>query len=71
MVPQSAPHSVESEPHGSQIGTKLSPLARRWLREPLLHFLLAGAILFATYELVNPAANRTDHINQIVLPVDD
>lgn len=71
MVPQSAPHSVESEPHGSQIGTKLSPLARRWLREPLLHFLLAGAILFATYELVNPAANRTDQINQIVLTEDD
>jgi peptidyl-prolyl cis-trans isomerase C len=71
MVPQSAPHSVESEPHGSQIGTKLSPLARRWLREPLLHFLLAGAIVFATYELVNPAANRTDQINQIVLTKDD
>ena len=44
---------------------------RRWLREPLLHFLLAGALIFAIYELLNPAANRTDRANQIVLTKDD
>ena len=71
MVPQAAPHSVRIRTARVKIGTKLSPLARRWLREPLLHFLLAGALLFAIYELVNPAANRTDHINQIVLTEDD
>ena len=44
---------------------------RRWLREPLLHFLLAGALIFAIYQLLNPAANRTDRANQIVLTKDD
>ena len=44
---------------------------RRWLREPLLHFLLAGALIFAIYEVLNPAANRTDRANQIVLTKDD
>jgi hypothetical protein len=27
---------------------------RAWLREPLVHFLLAGAVLFAGYRLLNP-----------------
>ena len=71
MVPQSAPHSVESEPHGSQIGAKLSSLARRWLREPLLHFLVAGALVFAIYELANPVANRVGRTDQITLTKDD
>lgn len=71
MVPQSAPHSVESEPHGSQIGAKPSPLARRWLREPLLHFLVAGALVFAIYERASPAANRVDRTDQITLTKDD
>ena len=25
------------------------PTVRRWLREPLIHFLLIGAVLFAVY----------------------
>jgi hypothetical protein len=41
------------------------------LREPLLHFLLAGALIFAIYELLNPAASRTDRVNQIALTKDD
>ena len=44
---------------------------RRWLREPLLHFLLAGVVIFAVYTLLNPAANRIDPSNQIVLTKDD
>jgi hypothetical protein len=41
------------------------------LREPLLHFFLLGALIFAVYELLNPAANRTDQANRIVLTKDD
>ena len=32
------------------------PTVRRWLREPLLHFLLIGALLFGLYELAPSAA---------------
>jgi peptidyl-prolyl cis-trans isomerase C len=58
-------------PLESQTGPKPPTLVRRWLREPLLHFLLAGALIFATYELLNPAAERTNRANQIALTKDD
>jgi peptidyl-prolyl cis-trans isomerase C len=45
-------------------------LVRRWLREPLLHFLLAGALIFAVYDLLHPA-DRNAQANQIVLTKDD
>jgi hypothetical protein len=38
---------------------------RRWFREPLLHSLLAGALIFAIYDLLNPAANRIDRADHI------
>jgi peptidyl-prolyl cis-trans isomerase C len=77
MTPQPTvelqPTSEPSEPASpqSQTGSKPSPRVRRWLREPLLHFLLAGALIFAIYQLLNPAANRTDRANQIALTKDD
>jgi peptidyl-prolyl cis-trans isomerase C len=61
----------EPAPLESQTGPKPSPRVRRWLREPLLHFLLAGALIFAIYEVLNPAANRADRANQIALTKDD
>jgi peptidyl-prolyl cis-trans isomerase C len=45
--------------------------ARRWTREPLLHFLLAGAVTFAVYDLLNPPANGTGQADRIVLTKDD
>src|SRR5262245_19076325 len=63
------PLQRESGPQGSQ-DAKPSRI-RRWLREPLLHFLLAGALVFAVYELLNPAAGRIDRVNQITLTQDD
>jgi len=36
----------------------VSPRASRWLREPLLHFLLAGLALFFLYGLVTRGASR-------------
>jgi peptidyl-prolyl cis-trans isomerase C len=58
-------------PLASETGPKPPSVVHWWLREPLVHFLLAGALIFATYELLNPAAERTDRANQIVLTKDD
>jgi peptidyl-prolyl cis-trans isomerase C len=71
LGPQPTLVPPESAPRGAQTGPKSRPLMRRWLREPLLHFLLAGALIFAIYELLNPAAIRTDRGNQIMLTKDD
>src|SRR5437867_3300337 len=69
--PQPDLDPLKSGPHWSPTGPKRLRLAGRWLREPLLHFFLAGALIFAIYELLNPAANRTDRTSQIVLTKDD
>jgi peptidyl-prolyl cis-trans isomerase C len=44
---------------------------RRWLREPLLHFLLAGLMLFVGYRLLNPAAGEQAHRSRIEVTDDD
>jgi parvulin-like peptidyl-prolyl isomerase len=44
---------------------------RRWLREPLLHFLLIGAALFAVYSWVNRGRIGIESSKQIVLSLDD
>ncbi len=43
----------------------------RWLREPLLQFLLAGALLFAGYRALHPEASRTTDNNRIEVTSDD
>ncbi len=50
--------------------TATSPL-HRFLREPLLHFLLLGMALFGISRFVKPAADRTAPSRQIVLTLDD
>ena len=44
---------------------------RRWLREPLLHFLLIGLLLFGGYRMLHPDAFGRDSGNRIVLTEDD
>jgi len=44
---------------------------KRWLREPLLHFLVAGALLFAGYRALHPESRRTNDENRIELTADD
>jgi peptidyl-prolyl cis-trans isomerase C len=44
---------------------------KRWLREPLLQFLVAGALLFAGYRLLHPEVSRTTDDNRIELTADD
>ena len=44
---------------------------KRWLREPLLHFLLIGAALFAIYHWLNPTAASSNNSRRIELTRDD
>jgi peptidyl-prolyl cis-trans isomerase C len=44
---------------------------KRWLREPLLHFLVAGLALFAIYRALNPAALEQANLSRIELTNDD
>jgi peptidyl-prolyl cis-trans isomerase C len=44
---------------------------KRWLREPLLQFLVAGALLFAGYRALHPEASRTTDDKRIEVSVDD
>lgn len=43
----------------------------RWLREPLLHFLLLGAALFAAWSYFEPTASPDDAATEIRLTPDD
>ncbi len=52
---------------------KKNPLGRpgRWLRDPLLHFLLIGVALFGGYRWLNPPQDQSEQPDQIVLTSDD
>jgi peptidyl-prolyl cis-trans isomerase C len=66
-TPREARSPAESDgPRGS-----LRRAAARWLREPLLHFLLLGAALFAISRVLNPSAGKPTPSRQIVLTLDD
>jgi peptidyl-prolyl cis-trans isomerase C len=71
VKPELNPEPPAPAPLTSETGPKPPSLVRRWLREPLVHFLLAGALIFATYELLNPPADRTARATQVVLTKDD
>jgi hypothetical protein len=43
----------------------------RWLREPLLHFLVAGVLLFVGYRAVAPASEARETTSRITLTDDD
>lgn len=45
--------------------------AKEWLREPLLHFLAAGLLLFAGYRALHPEPEQPDHSRRIALTEDD
>lgn len=52
-------------------GGRAPSFPNRWLREPLLHFLLAGLALFAGYRALHPELNSRDLSDRIVLTEDD
>lgn len=43
------------------------PIARRIIRDPLIHFLLAGAVLFALNGWLNPPDSRSEDVRTIVV----
>lgn len=43
----------------------------RWLREPLLQFLVVGVLLFALWKVVNPSTGDPGPAHRIVLTTDD
>ena len=49
----------------------LLPALKRWLREPLLHFLLLGLLLFAVYAYLNHGRLGGEGSRQIVVSLDD
>src|SRR5262245_4163209 len=59
--------ALEGGPRGSRRTTRL----RRWLREPLVHFLVLGAALFVISRFVSPASSPATPNRQIVLTLDD
>jgi peptidyl-prolyl cis-trans isomerase C len=44
---------------------------KRWLREPLLHFLVAGLLLFAAYRILHPELSMQTDVHRIELTTDD
>src|SRR5262245_39289354 len=46
-------------------------LLKRWLREPLLHFLLIGLVLFVVYRALNPTTVQQENRSRIELTDDD
>jgi peptidyl-prolyl cis-trans isomerase C len=63
--------------NGSQVTTRHSQLRRslsivkRWLREPLLHFLLIGLLLYGVYAYINRGRIGIESPRQIVLSLDE
>jgi hypothetical protein len=46
-------------------------MLKRWLREPLLHFLLMGVVLFAAYAYMQRGRGGVESSKQIALSLDD
>lgn len=72
---ESLPHEdvTTAAPVRSPVPAPPRPSSRlgRWLREPLLHFLLAGILLFAAYRALNPEEGARLASNRIVITDDD
>jgi peptidyl-prolyl cis-trans isomerase C len=60
----------ESTPQ-SQPERSLWATLKRWLREPLLHFLLIGAVLFGIYSWMNRGRMGIEPSRQIAITMDD
>jgi peptidyl-prolyl cis-trans isomerase C len=43
---------------------------KRWLREPLLHFLLIGLVMFVVYSVLNFNPGTGDRLSRIELTAD-
>jgi peptidyl-prolyl cis-trans isomerase C len=64
------PDEQDSVPH-SGYGSSFFPLLKRWSREPLLHFLLLGVVLFGVYSYTQRGRGGVESSKQISLSLDD
>ena len=67
VVPAESTPAVER----SRLRWSFPPAVKRWLREPLLHFLLIGLALFAMYGYLNRGRGGYESSKQIALSLDD
>jgi len=66
LIDEEQPGLEESKPlHSSQ------PTLKRWLREPLLHFLALGFVLFVVYAYINRGRVGPESSKQIPISLDD
>ena len=63
--------SLAEEAQRSRLRQPFVAAAKRWLREPLLHFLLAGGVLFAAYAYFERGPGVTESSKEIRLTPDD
>ena len=66
----SALANLEEQSVRVDVAPKRSTLGR-WAREPLLHFVAVGLLLFAVYRVLDPPSNRDEKSNRIELTSDD
>src|SRR5271157_2034394 len=69
----SVPDVVEALPTARHLRTRQSffPALKRWSREPLLHFLLLGLLLFGAYAYFHRGRGGVESSKQIALSLDD
>jgi peptidyl-prolyl cis-trans isomerase C len=65
----------ERSPEAMSVGSSRLSLHRvpwrRWLREPLLHFLVAGVAIFGAYRMLHPNPDPSEQPRRIVLTEGD
>jgi len=64
---------VEAQPATEGLGRRqwFLPAIKRWLREPLVYFLLIGLVLFVLYGYMHRGLGGVDPSKQIALTLDD
>ncbi len=66
VVPEEQDSVAQSGPKSSVV-----PVFKRWLREPLLQFLLLGVVLFAAYAYMQRGRGGVESSKQIALTLDE
>jgi hypothetical protein len=70
QVPQTTQAENDRQGMGATAPARRFP-SRRWLSEPLLQFLLAGALLFGAYRILNPEPDTGTDPQHIEITKDD